>query len=140
MAEPSDGQPRRDYLYPPDDFEALIRIYGPQEGGRCSAVFNGICWDVTYEGQPERDMRWMIWPDFFGADGRSLPTDEPLPIGVELPARMTVVMDAMRAEVHRGRIAERVRFFCHEGARRVAEGVVTRITGLFTPRESREGR
>jgi hypothetical protein len=57
-----------------------------------------------------------------------------LPVGVELSARMYVVADEMRAEMHRGRIAPGVRFYCHEGGRRMAEGVVTRITGLFTPR------
>jgi hypothetical protein len=94
-----------------------------------------VRWDFAYaEGQPPGTLS-MIWPDFFAADGRSLPTDQPLPIGVELSARMAVVMDELRAEVHRGRIAPGVRFFCHEGGQRVAEGVVTRITGLFAPRE-----
>jgi hypothetical protein len=77
----------------------------------------------------------MIWPDFFAVGGQILPTDQPLPVGVGLSARMVVVMDEMRAEVHRGRIAPGVRFFCHEGGRRVAEGAVTQITGLFAPRE-----
>jgi hypothetical protein len=77
----------------------------------------------------------MIWPDFCEADGRSLPGDHPVPVGVELPAQMRVVVDQMRAAVHRTRIAPGVRFFCHEGGRRVAEGVVTRVTGLHTTHE-----
>lgn len=121
-------------LYPPDDFEATIRVYGLREGGRRTPAFNGIRWDFAYaDGQPA-DMLYMVWPDFLTADGRSLPTDQPLPVGVELSARMTVVMDEMRAEAHRSRIAPGVRFFCHEGRQRVAEGVVTRITGLHAAR------
>ena len=52
-----------------------------------------------------------------------------------MSARMTVVVDEMRAEVHRRRIAPGVRFYCHEGGRRVAEGTVTRVTRLFAARE-----
>jgi hypothetical protein len=122
-------------LYPPDDFEAAIRVYGPKEGGRRTPAFNGIRWDFAYaDDGPDPPSLYMIWPDFFAAGGRSLPTDQPLPGGVELSARMTVVMDEMRGEVHRGRVAPGVRFYCHEGGRRVAEGVVTRITGLYAAR------
>ena len=124
-----------DRLYPWDDFEATIRIYTAAEGGRRTSAFNGIRWDFVYAERQPPDTLYMIWPDFFAAGGLSLPTDQPLPVGVELSARMSVVvMDEMRAEVHRGRIAPGVRFFCHEGGRRVAEGVVTRITGLFAAR------
>jgi hypothetical protein len=124
-----------DRLYPWDDFEATVRVYSAAEGGRRTPAFNGIRWDFAYaEGQPP-DTGYMIWPDFFAAGGRSLPADEPLPVGIELSARMLVAVDEMRAEVHRGRIAPGVKFFCHEGGKKVAEGIVTRVTGLFTPRE-----
>jgi translation elongation factor EF-Tu-like GTPase len=123
-----------DRLYPYDDFEATIRVYTTAEGGRRTSAFNGIRWDFAYAAGPPADTLYMIWPDFFAAGGRSLPTDQPVPVGVELSARMAVVMDEMRAEVHRGRIAPGVRFFCHEGGRRVAEGVVTRVTGLHEAR------
>jgi hypothetical protein len=123
-----------DRLYPYDDFEAVIRVFSPTEGGRRTPVFNGIRWDFAYaEGQPPETL-YMIWPDFYETDGRSLPNDQPLPTEVDLPARMVVVIDEMRAEVHRGRIAPGVRFFCHEGGHRVAEGKVIRITGLFKSR------
>ena len=126
-----------DRLYPHDDFEAAVRIYGTAEGGRRTPAFNGIRWDFAYaEGQPPETL-YMIWPDFFAEDERSLPTDQPLPVGVPLSARMTVVVDEMRAEVHRDRIVPGVRFFCHEGGRRVAEGVVIRVTGLFEAEEPR---
>ena len=123
-----------DRFYPCDDFEATIRIYSAAEGGRRTPVYNGIRWDFAYADDNPPDTLYMIWPDFYAAASHSLPTDQPLPVGVELSARMVVIIDEMRAEVHRDQIAPGVRFFCHEGGRRVAEGVVTRITGLFTPR------
>lgn len=124
-----------DRLHRHDDFEADFRIYTRAEGGRRAPPFNGVRWDFAYaEDQPPGTL-YMIWPDFTAADGRSLPADRPLPVGPVLRARMLVYADEMRAEVHRGRIAPGVRFFCHEGPLRVAEGVVTRVTGLFTPRD-----
>jgi len=117
-----------------DDFEAVIRIFTPEEGGRRSPPANGIRWDFAYVDESP-DVLYMIWPDFIAADGSSLPSDPLLPINVELTARMTIVNDAGRTAVHRGRIAPGLKFYCHEGPRRVAEGVVTRITGLFAPRE-----
>ncbi len=127
---------KSDRLYPHDDFEAVIRVFSTQDGGRRTPALNGIRWDFAYaEDGLNPPSLYMIWPDFVGADGRSLLTDKPLPVGPELPARMFVLMDEMRAKVHRSRIAPGVRFFCHEGGRRVAEGVVTQITGLFQPRE-----
>lgn len=124
-----------DHLYQHDDFEATIRIYLPDEGGRRTPAFNGIRWDFAYvEGQPPNTL-YTIWPDFFAPGVPSIPANQPLPAGVELSARMLVVADEMRAEVHRSRIVPGVRFFCHEGGLRVAEGVVTVVTGLFEPRE-----
>lgn len=117
------------------DFEAVIRLYPKAEGGRRTPAFNGTRWDFAYADDPvPPGSLYMIWPDFVGPDGRSLPPDRGLPVGADLPARMWVFADEMRAEVHRARVAPGVRFYCHEGPRRMAEGVVTRITGLFTPR------
>lgn len=121
-------------IYPYDDFEAIVRIYTTIEGGRRTSAFNGIKWDFAYADDPNPPTLYMIWPDFLSSDGQSLPTDQPLPVNVELRARMVVVVDKMRAEVHRNRIAPGVRFYCHEGGRRVAEGIVTSITGLFAER------
>jgi len=122
-----------------DDFEALIRIYSEDEGGRHLPPFNGIRWDFAYADAPPGQalQLYMIWPDFYDGDGNSLSNDQRLPIGVELPARMFILVDEMRDEVHRQRLREGVRFYCHEGSKRVAEGIVTRITGLFTPRPTR---
>jgi hypothetical protein len=79
-----------------------------------------------------------IYPDFFDANGDSLPKDLPLPVGVELPARMIILIDEMRERTHRSVACEGMRFYCKDGGSRAAEGRITRITGLFTPRESSE--
>lgn len=120
-------------LLPHDDFEAMIRIYSAAEGGRSTPPHNGVRWDFTYADDPDRTY-YMIWPDFLDSHGDSLTSKAPLPVGVELHARMMIVMDERREEIHRARIAFGVRFYCHEGPRRVAEGIVTRITGLFRAR------
>ena len=126
-----------DRLYPtPDDFEATIRILTELEGGRKNPAFNGIRWDFSYAADDARDQLYMIWPDFFSESGDSLPKDQPLPLSTELPARMTVVVDEMRTQVHRNRIKPGVEFYCHEGPNRVAVGRVTRITGLHHDRAS----
>ena len=122
----------------PDDFQAVIRIYTTAEGGRPSPPFNGVRWDFAYADDPPAKELFMIHPDFCDEHGDSLPTDKPLPLSVELPARMVVIVDEMREQVHRSRVLEGVRFYCHEGAQRVAEGRVTRITGLFTERPKHE--
>lgn len=117
----------------PDDFEATIRIFLPEEGGRPTPAFNGIRWDLCYTEDRMEDGLWMIWPDFIDRYGNSLPRDEPLPVGVELHARMTVLVDEMRA-THGKRIRVGSTFYCHEGPRRVAFGRVTKITGLYDER------
>jgi hypothetical protein len=101
---------------------------------RPSFACNGIRWDFAYaDDAPAKDL-FMIWPDFYNERRESLPTDQPLPLGREIPARMIVLSDELRNSVHRLRVTEGARFYCHEGAKRVAEGRVTRITGLFAER------
>ena len=113
----------------PDDFEALIRITPEHEGGRHVPTFNGIRWDFGYPDDPPGSSIYMIWPDFLDERGDSRPRDIPLPIGVELPAALFILNPDTRA-YHRERIHEGLFFYCHEGARRVASGRVTRITNL----------
>ena len=119
-------------LYAFDDFEAIIRIFTEAEGGRKTPPFNGIRWDLSYI--PSDNVLHGIMPDFYSCSGDSLPTNVPLPIDVEIPARMTIRVDEMREKTHRARIAPGVQFYCHEGAHRLAIGRVTRITGLHVAR------
>lgn len=122
-----------------DDFEATLRILTGSEGGRRTSPFNGIRWDFSYAEDDSPAPLYMIWPDFLDADGESLPADAPLPLGVELVARMTIVADDMREQVHRARIRPGVAFYCHEGPKRVAVGRVTRVTGLHAARATLPG-
>ncbi|WP_411884886.1 hypothetical protein [Polaromonas sp. YR568] len=124
-------------LYPiPDDFEATIRILTAQEGGRTTPPRNGIRWDLSYELDSEPNQIWMVWPDFFDAAGDSLPINEPLPVDVPISARLTVLNDDLRKEIHGARIRVGRKFYCVEGSKRVAIGTVTRITGLHSDRKN----
>lgn len=118
-------------IYPSDDFEATIRVYSAQEGGRKTPAYNGIRWDFAYADDSIEDGLYCIYPDFMDEQGDSLPAETAIPIGIPLPARMTILNRELRASLHQHRIAPGVKFFCHEGGRRVAEGVVTKITGLL---------
>ncbi len=121
-------------LYQFSDFEAGIRIFREDEGGRKSAPFNGIKWDFNYASEISNVGLYMIWPDFIDANRHSLPTDKALPVDAYLCARMFIVVDEMRAQMHRSRIKIGTRFYCCEGPRRVAEGEVNMITGLHLER------
>ena len=134
MRHPTASLARGGTLNPPDDFVAIIRIFSEDQGGRKTPAFNGIRWDFAYASDEGSNQLYMIWPDFFFPSGDSLPTDSPLPIDTDLPARMTVVVDEMREHVHRARIVPGVTFYCHEGPQRVAIGRVSRITGLHAAR------
>lgn len=112
------------------DFEAMIRILPYEEGGRASAACNGIRWDFNYAMEPPQAGLYMIYPDFLGEDGQSVRQGQPLPVNVPLRARMRILRIEMRA-FHHTRISPGVRFYCCEGAQRVAEGAVTRVTGLL---------
>ena len=119
----------------PDDFEATIRIFSTDEGGRMTPPFNGIRWDFAYaDDDVATDGLYMIWPDFVDDAGDSLSADQALPIGVALQARMTIVVDEMRSKLHRQHISVGTQFYCHEGSKRVASGTVIRVTGLFAER------
>lgn len=117
-----------------DDFEASIRIMRADEGGRRTPVFNGIRWDFCYAEDDPAAGIWMIHPDFYDATGESVAEQTALPIDEPIPARMFILVDELREEIHRRKLRVGGRFYCHEGSRRVAEGVVTRITGLFRER------
>lgn len=119
-------------LFPYDDFEAQITLRSIEQGGRRSPVFNGIRWDIAYDDLPGE--LWMVWPEFMTVDGQSWPRDRVLPVGVPLAARMLVVRDELRASFHRQRIRVGVQFGFYDGPHRQADAVVTRITGLNTPR------
>ena len=120
-----------------DDFEATIRIMREDESGRRAPVFNGIRWDLCYAEDDPNSGIGMVYPDFHDAAGDSIPEDQPLSVDSPIPARMFVLSDKLREEVHRKKVRVGGRFYCHEGIRRVAEGTITRITGLFHERKKK---
>ena len=111
---------------PPDDFEGVVRILTEREGGRRTAPFNGIRWDLRYFHQGE-DSCWMVWPEFLDEEGGVLPDD--VPITGFVRARFYIISDAMRP-YHREQARPGVGFFCVEGAKVCAAGLITRLTGL----------
>jgi hypothetical protein len=81
-------------LYPvPDDFEAVIRIFTSEEGGRLTPTFNGIRWDFCYADDRPEECLWAIYPDFFDSSGNTIPRDVPLPMAIGSCTRMSVLND-----------------------------------------------
>ena len=129
------GKERPKRLYPYDDFEAEVRLYPASRGGRQTPVANGIRWDFEYRNFAFEDVKqWMIWPDFLHHDGTTRSSDEILPVDVAITSAFTVVRDKNRELVHRENLTVGTRFYLYEGPRRVGEGIVTKITGMFDPR------
>lgn len=115
----------------PHDFEAVIRIYCKEEGGRIEPPPNGILWNFAYKGDDINTVGcYMIYPNFIDDHGNSLPTDKPLPVDKKLNARMYILSEEMKNKVHSKRISVGQIFYCHEGTKPVAEGIVTKVTGL----------
>ena len=113
----------------PDDFEAEITILTTAEGGRTTPPNNYIRWDFLYAEEAVEDgIRYGIYPEFLDAIGR--PLTGSLALGGRDTARMYIVSDAHRQEVHHARIALDTIFFMMEGRRKVARGQVTKLTGL----------
>jgi hypothetical protein len=116
----------------PEDFQARIRIFTTAERGRVKPTFNGIRWDFKYFDNVSN--LYMIWPDFFDNEGNSFPAETLLPVNQWLNARMYIVVDEMREKVHRLKVQEGVKFYCMEGSRHTAEGIVSKIVGLYETR------
>ena len=110
----------------PGDFEGLVRILEPKEGGRTAPVFNGLRWDLRYWHQAEAS-NWQVWPEFMDDSDDAIPPDRP--IAGLVRARFHVIAPELRA-FHSQQARTGVGFFCVEGARVYAAGIITRITGL----------
>jgi len=114
----------------PEDFQAKIRFFPLDEGGKRSYA-NGIRLDFKYaEFADDKTNFYMIHPDFFDTDGNSLSTEEFLSLGVWLNARMYILIPEMKEKVHRAKIREGIEFFCMDGHRKVAKGIVSKVVGL----------
>lgn len=111
----------------PEDFQARVRFFPLDEGGRRSYP-NGIRFDFKYIDD-EKNI-YMIHPDFYDLEGNSFSTEEFLPLGVWLSARMYIIAPEMKEKMHRVKIQEGVEFYCVDGPRRVAKGIVSKVVGL----------
>ena len=114
--------------FDPEDFQAKIRFLPLEDGGR-RPYPNGIRFDFKY-ADDEKNL-YMIYPDFFDSNGNSLSTEDMLPLGIWLIARMYIAVPEMKERVHRLKIKEGVKFYCMDGPHQIAEGVVSKIVGLY---------
>ncbi|NIZ15723.1 hypothetical protein [Phaeobacter sp. HF9A] len=116
------------------DFEAEITILSAEQRGRKTPPQNNIRWDFGYvednPPEPERNLGaeiYMIWPNFLDADGT--PIEKGIPLIGTYKARMHILEKEMM-DFHRKRISVGLKFNCHEGARIVARGVVTKLRAI----------
>jgi translation elongation factor EF-Tu-like GTPase len=118
------------------DFEAEITILTEEERGRQTPPHNYIRWDFGYADdnplEPERNLDkeiYMIWPNFLDDDGT--PIQKGIPLIGTYKARMHILVKEMM-DYHRKRISVGLKFNCHEGARIMARGVVTKLRAIST--------
>jgi len=110
------------------NFEAEITIYplGPET--RTSHPLNGIRWAFAYADDLKNDGALIqisdVWPEFIDDGGETIARDVPL-MGT-LRARMHIVFPKM-VKVHLKRLKVGTKFYCMEGARKCAEGIVTAL-------------
>lgn len=112
-------------------FEADITIRPLGLDTRRTHPFNGIRWDFCrLEDLNERG--WareisMVWPEF--VDNAGVPIAADVPLQGSLHALMHVLVPEM-VEHHRQQLKVGSRFVCTEGARPVADGVVTSLAPM----------
>jgi hypothetical protein len=123
----------------PPDFEVRYRFFTSEEGGRRTGPpFQHYRCDWSYDGDDVSKGIFMIWPEFLADDGSPLQEDAIVP-GSGF-ATMWIVSDDMRGQVHRAKIQEGVKGYFMEGARKIAETVVTRILGLHSNSDSQHNK
>ena len=112
-------------------FVGNVTIFTHEQGGRRSPAFNGIRWDFALADDPSPAPLFMIWPDFRDNFDRPFPPDAPLPTNALLPARFHLSLRHV-CSIPISRLKIGTLFFCHEGAQRVASGVITDVSQLST--------
>lgn len=124
--------------HPPDFEVRYLFLTLEQDGRRTGPPFQHYRCDWSYEGDDISKGIYMIWPEFLAEDGSVLPD------GVAVPtsgiATMWILSHDLRLDVHRARIREGVKGCFMEGARRVAEAVVTRVLGLHTNTDAKDNK
>jgi hypothetical protein len=109
-------------------FEAEITIFPLGEKTRTTPPRNGIRWGFCYASDELADGVELehsdVFPEFVDGNGETIPHTQPL--SGTLKARMHIIFPNM-VPIHLGRVRLGTRFFCMEGARKVASGVVTAV-------------
>lgn len=113
------------------NFEAEITIFPLGPTTRSSHPFNGIRWDFCYveDLRPDGSVYEvnMIYPEFVDENGHAVADD--IPLEGSYRARMHIVFGESIA-YHRNRLTVGTKFYCTEGARKVAEGIVTSLSPM----------
>lgn len=110
-------------------FTARINIYPLGPDTRKTHPFNGIRWafayadDLNADGLPSSVSD--VWPEFVDDCGE--PFADEIPMQGELTANMHIIVAAM-VPFHMARLEMGTKFYCMEGKRKCAEGIVTAIT------------
>ena len=114
------------------DFEVGYRFLSEAEGGRKTGPpYQHYRCDWSYDGDDiSKTGLYAIWPEFLDSDGQVFP--DKIQISPTGKATMWIVSPKLTEQVHRFRIKEGTKGYFMEGARRVAEAVVTRVIGLQT--------
>jgi hypothetical protein len=112
-----------------NQFLAEITIFPLGPDTRQANAFNGIRWAFSYANDDDANGREPetsdVWPEFLDQAGNALPSD--VPLQGTIPARMHIVFPNM-VGVHFNRLRVGTRFFCMEGSRKVASGIVTSLS------------
>jgi hypothetical protein len=119
----------------PADFEVSYRFYSAQdERGRDSgAPEQGYRADFLYfEDEKLEFSTYMIWPLFLDTEGNLIP--EKFKVEISGKANMYIIDSALRS-IHQKRLTVGTKGYLVEGRKKVAECIVTKLIGLFTPRD-----
>jgi hypothetical protein len=108
------------------DFAAALQ-FRTAEGGRKTPPLQGYRCDFQYADDP-KDQAWMIYPCFLDLRGRPFAPEVSVPAKVD--AHFRILDPQLRATEHAKRLREGTRFFLVEGARRVADGIVTELLAV----------
>jgi hypothetical protein len=113
----------------PAHFEAEITILPLGEKTRTTPPRNGIRWGFCYADDKlpdgvEHDSHSDVFPEFVNDAGETIPDTQPL--SGTLKARMHIIFPNM-VPIHLNRVRVGTRFYCMEGLRKMASGIVTGV-------------
>lgn len=110
-------------------FEAEITILPLGPNTRNTHPFNGIRWAFSYTDDWDSGNLTVsdVWPEFIDENKNSIPCD--IPLSGILNARMYIVCLEM-VPIHMKRLLVGTKFYCTEGTRVCATGIVTKLEDI----------